>query len=40
MSEVEEGVNVAEGEKKELNNFYPLLMHQNGERDSWKIGKN
>ncbi|XP_061581653.1 urotensin-related peptide 1 [Cololabis saira] len=39
MSEVEDGVSVAEGDKREMNNLYPLLIQENGERDSWKTGE-
>lgn len=40
MSEVEEGANTAEGEQREVNNLYPLLMQHNGGRDSWNKGAN
>ncbi|XP_035505127.1 urotensin-related peptide 1 [Scophthalmus maximus] len=35
VSEVEDGPNAAEGEQREVNNMYPLLMQRNGGRDSW-----
>ncbi|KAK2848915.1 hypothetical protein Q5P01_008749 [Channa striata] len=38
VSEVEGGLNPAEGEQREVNNLYPLLMQHNGERDSWSKG--
>ncbi|XP_036933736.1 urotensin-related peptide 1 [Acanthopagrus latus] len=38
VSEVEEGANTAEGEQREVNNLYPLLMQHNGGRDSWNKG--
>ncbi len=40
MSEVEDGPNTAEGEQRDVNNLYPLLMQHNGGRDSWNKGKN
>uniref|UniRef100_A0A8D0ABS6 Urotensin-related peptide 1 n=1 Tax=Sander lucioperca TaxID=283035 RepID=A0A8D0ABS6_SANLU len=40
VSEVEDGPNTAEGEQREVNNLYPLLMQHNGGRDSWNKGKN
>uniref|UniRef100_A0A3B3VYF2 Urotensin-related peptide 1 n=1 Tax=Poecilia latipinna TaxID=48699 RepID=A0A3B3VYF2_9TELE len=39
LSEVEDGANAAEEEQREANNLYPLMMHQNGGRDSWTKGK-
>nr|XP_046262861.1 urotensin-related peptide 1 [Scatophagus argus] len=39
VSEVEEGPNTAEGEQREVNNLYPLLMEHNGGRDSWNKDK-
>ncbi|XP_078117537.1 urotensin-related peptide 1 [Sander vitreus] len=36
--EVEDGPNTAEGEPREVNNLYPLLMQHNGGRDSWNKG--
>uniref|UniRef100_A0A3B3Y0L1 Uncharacterized protein n=1 Tax=Poecilia mexicana TaxID=48701 RepID=A0A3B3Y0L1_9TELE len=39
VSEVEDGANAAEEEQREANNLYPLMMHQNGGRDSWTKGK-
>lgn len=38
VSKVEEGINT-EGEQREVNNLYPLLMQQNKDRDSWDKGK-
>ncbi len=38
VSEVEDGPNTAEGEQREVNNLYPLLMQHEG-RDSWNNGK-
>ncbi|XP_038555637.1 urotensin-related peptide 1 [Micropterus salmoides] len=38
VSEVEGGANAAEGEQREVNNLYPLLMQHNGGRDSWNKG--
>ncbi|XP_035525673.1 uncharacterized protein urp1 [Morone saxatilis] len=38
VSEVEDGPNTAEGEQREVNNLYPLLMQHNGARDSWNKG--
>ncbi|XP_035857525.1 urotensin-related peptide 1 [Sander lucioperca] len=38
VSEVEDGPNTAEGEQREVNNLYPLLMQHNGGRDSWNKG--
>ncbi|XP_072251521.1 urotensin-related peptide 1 [Leuresthes tenuis] len=38
VSEVDDGANTAEGEQREVNNLYPLLMQQNGGRDSWNKG--
>lgn len=38
VSEVEDGASVAEGDKREVSNLYPLLMQQNGGRDSWHKG--
>ncbi|XP_040904689.1 urotensin-related peptide 1 [Toxotes jaculatrix] len=34
VSEVEDGPNAAEGEQREANNLYPLLMQHNGTKDS------
>lgn len=39
MSEVEDGSNTAEGEQRDVNNLYPLLVQHNGGRDSWNKGK-
>uniref|UniRef100_A0A3B4TQM5 Urotensin-related peptide 1 n=1 Tax=Seriola dumerili TaxID=41447 RepID=A0A3B4TQM5_SERDU len=39
VSEVEDGSNAAEGEQREMNNLYPLLMQHNGGRDSWNTAK-
>uniref|UniRef100_A0A3B4ZYG5 Urotensin-related peptide 1 n=1 Tax=Stegastes partitus TaxID=144197 RepID=A0A3B4ZYG5_9TELE len=39
VSEVEDGANTAEGEQREVNNLYPLLMLHNGGRDSWNKEK-
>ncbi|AWP11852.1 Hypothetical protein SMAX5B_009363 [Scophthalmus maximus] len=39
VSEVEDGPNAAEGEQREVNNMYPLLMQRNGGRDSWNKGR-
>ncbi|XP_036069848.1 urotensin-related peptide 1 [Oryzias melastigma] len=39
VSEVEDGASVAEGDKREVSNLYPLLMQQNGGRDSWHKAK-
>ncbi|CAK6964710.1 urotensin-related peptide 1 [Scomber scombrus] len=38
VSEVEDGPNAAEGEQREVNNLYPLLMQHNAGRDSWNKG--
>uniref|UniRef100_A0A087YGX8 Urotensin-related peptide 1 n=1 Tax=Poecilia formosa TaxID=48698 RepID=A0A087YGX8_POEFO len=38
QAEVEDGANAAEEEQREANNLYPLMMHQNGGRDSWTKG--
>ncbi|CAN9515151.1 unnamed protein product [Ophioblennius macclurei] len=38
VSEVEDGANAGEAEQREVNNLYPLLMHQNGGRDPWIKG--
>ncbi|TDH07436.1 hypothetical protein EPR50_G00106150 [Perca flavescens] len=38
VSEVEDGPNTAEGEQREVNNLYPLLMQHNGGRESWNKG--
>ncbi|KAK2904345.1 hypothetical protein Q8A73_011002 [Channa argus] len=38
VSEVEGGMNPAEGEQREVNNLYPLLMQHEGGRDSWNKG--
>ncbi|XP_054595159.1 urotensin-related peptide 1 isoform X2 [Nothobranchius furzeri] len=38
VSEVEDGPNTAEGEHREVNNLYPLLMQQNDGRVSWNRG--
>ncbi|XP_070770038.1 urotensin-related peptide 1 [Enoplosus armatus] len=38
VSEVEDGPNTAEGEQRDVNNLYPLLMQHNGGRDSWNKG--
>ncbi|KAI3351588.1 hypothetical protein L3Q82_020432, partial [Scortum barcoo] len=38
VSEVEDGPNAAEGEQRDVNNLYPLLMQHNGGRDSWNKG--
>ncbi|XP_076005324.1 urotensin-related peptide 1 [Genypterus blacodes] len=38
VSEVEDGANAAEGEQREADNLYPLLMQRNGGRDSWNKG--
>ncbi|XP_033182075.1 uncharacterized protein urp1 [Anabas testudineus] len=38
VSEVEGGLDPAEGERREVNNLYPLLMQHNGGRDSWNKG--
>uniref|UniRef100_A0A3P9JB78 Urotensin-related peptide 1 n=1 Tax=Oryzias latipes TaxID=8090 RepID=A0A3P9JB78_ORYLA len=35
VSEVEDGASVAEGDKMDMSNLYPLLMQQNGGRDLW-----
>ncbi|KAF3694076.1 hypothetical protein EXN66_Car009752 [Channa argus] len=40
VSEVEGGMNPAEGEQREVNNLYPLLMQHEGGRDSWNKGEN
>uniref|UniRef100_A0A3Q3J0Z6 Uncharacterized protein n=1 Tax=Monopterus albus TaxID=43700 RepID=A0A3Q3J0Z6_MONAL len=40
VSEVEGGLNIAEGQQREANNLYPLLMQHNGGRDSWNKGAN
>ncbi len=39
VSEVEDGANTAEGEQREVNNLYPLLMQHSGGRDSWNKGE-
>ncbi|KAF3838635.1 hypothetical protein F7725_010403, partial [Dissostichus mawsoni] len=38
VSEVDDGPNMAEGEQREVNNLYPLLMQHNGGRESWNKG--
>ncbi|KAM7000575.1 urotensin-related peptide 1 [Tautogolabrus adspersus] len=38
VSEVEDGPNPSEGEQRDINNLYPLLMQHNGGRDSWTKG--
>ncbi|XP_068182514.1 urotensin-related peptide 1 [Antennarius striatus] len=38
VSEVDDGPKITEGEQKEGNNLYPLLMQHNGGRDSWNKG--
>ncbi|MED6285989.1 hypothetical protein CHARACLAT_001145 [Characodon lateralis] len=38
VEEVEDGANAAVEEQGEVNNLYPLMMHQNGGRDSWNKG--
>ncbi|XP_049898830.1 urotensin-related peptide 1 [Epinephelus moara] len=38
VSEVEDGPNAAEGEQREVNDLYPLLMQHNGGRESWSRG--
>ncbi|XP_037636095.1 urotensin-related peptide 1 [Sebastes umbrosus] len=38
VSEVEDGANAAEGEQREVNNLYPLLVPHNGGRESWNKG--
>ncbi|TKS72177.1 hypothetical protein D9C73_006251 [Collichthys lucidus] len=39
VSEVEDGSNTAEGEQRDVNNLYPLLVQHNGGRgDSWNKG--
>ncbi|XP_047441714.1 urotensin-related peptide 1 [Mugil cephalus] len=38
VSEVEDGANPAEGDQRDVNDLYPLLMHHNGGRDSWNKG--
>ncbi|XP_060903451.1 urotensin-related peptide 1 [Labrus mixtus] len=38
VSEVEDGPNTSEGEQRDINNLYPLLMQHNGGRDSWTKG--
>uniref|UniRef100_A0A4W6FT72 Urotensin-related peptide 1 n=1 Tax=Lates calcarifer TaxID=8187 RepID=A0A4W6FT72_LATCA len=38
VSEVEDGPNTAEGEQRDVNNLYPLLLQHNGGRDSWNKG--
>ncbi|XP_069387839.1 urotensin-related peptide 1 isoform X1 [Paralichthys olivaceus] len=38
VSEVEDGPNTADGEQREVNNMYPLLMQHNEGRDSWNKG--
>ncbi|KAJ4945867.1 hypothetical protein JOQ06_023545 [Pogonophryne albipinna] len=38
VSEVDDGPNTAEGEQREVNNLYPLLMQHNGGRESWNKG--
>uniref|UniRef100_A0A3Q3MZV9 Urotensin-related peptide 1 n=1 Tax=Mastacembelus armatus TaxID=205130 RepID=A0A3Q3MZV9_9TELE len=40
VSEVEDGLNTAEGQQREMSNLYPLLMQHNGGRDSWNKGIN
>lgn len=39
VSEMEDDTNTAEGEQRDANNLYPLLVHHNGGRDSWNKGK-
>lgn len=39
MSEVEEGLDTANGGQSQVNNLYPLLMQQNMGRDSWDKGR-
>uniref|UniRef100_A0A1A7XL50 Urotensin-related peptide 1 n=1 Tax=Iconisemion striatum TaxID=60296 RepID=A0A1A7XL50_9TELE len=39
VSEMEDGTNTAEGEHREVNNLYPLLMQQNEGRVSWNKGQ-
>ncbi|CAB1456221.1 unnamed protein product [Pleuronectes platessa] len=38
VSEVEDGPDTADGEQREVNNMYPLLMQHNEGRDSWNKG--
>ncbi|XP_075958956.1 urotensin-related peptide 1 [Anarhichas minor] len=38
VSEVQDGPNIAEGEQREMNNLYPLLMQHNGGMESWNKG--
>ncbi|XP_054453103.1 urotensin-related peptide 1 [Anoplopoma fimbria] len=38
VSEVQDGPNTAEGEQRELNNLYPLLMQRNEGMESWNKG--
>ncbi|XP_060934927.1 urotensin-related peptide 1 [Limanda limanda] len=38
VSEVEDGPNTADGEQREVNDMYPLLMQHNEGRDSWNKG--
>ncbi|XP_068571618.1 urotensin-related peptide 1 [Cebidichthys violaceus] len=38
VSEVQDGPNTAEGEQREMNNLYPLLMQHNGGMESWNKG--
>ncbi|XP_033994246.1 uncharacterized protein urp1 [Trematomus bernacchii] len=38
VSEVDDGPDTAEGEQREVNNLYPLLMQHNGGRESWNKG--
>uniref|UniRef100_A0A3Q0RWN3 Urotensin-related peptide 1 n=1 Tax=Amphilophus citrinellus TaxID=61819 RepID=A0A3Q0RWN3_AMPCI len=38
VSEMEDDTNAAEGEQRDVNNLYPLLVHHNGGRDSWNKG--
>ncbi|XP_068451643.1 urotensin-related peptide 1 [Clinocottus analis] len=38
VSEVQDGPNTAEGEQREVNNLYPLLMRHNGAMESWNRG--
>lgn len=40
VSEVQDGANAAEGEQREVNNLYPLLMQHNGAMESWNKGNN
>ncbi|XP_042348825.1 urotensin-related peptide 1 [Plectropomus leopardus] len=38
VSEVEDGPNAAEGQQREVNDLYPLLMQHNGGREPWNKG--